>query len=291
MKSSIISLLFSLPLFASAQQPIGHLTIFSEDGDKFFVVLNGEKQNTEAQSNLRIEDLPQPYYSAKIIFEDPSIPPITKKDLQVSDVDGNMMDVTYRIRKDKAGKVKLTPYSAIAVQPDFKPSAGTTVYRYGNPSQTTTTTTTSSGANASINVNGLSMSIQIDDPSEERTTVTRTRTTTTTTTTGSNYGNEVKPANCGWPMKSGDFSAAKGSIEKSSFEESKLSTAKSIISANCLSSDQVVEICRLFDFEATKLTFAKLAYKKVTDPKNYFKVNDVFDFDSSKQELNNYISH
>ena len=72
MKSFLFSVLLLIPALLSAQQQIGHLTIFSEDGDKFFVMLNGEKQNTMAQSNLRIEDLPQPYYSAKIIFEDGS---------------------------------------------------------------------------------------------------------------------------------------------------------------------------------------------------------------------------
>ena len=56
----------SLP-FAQNQRT-GNLTIFSEDGDKFYLVLNGEKQNDIPQSNIRIEELPQPYYSARIIL-------------------------------------------------------------------------------------------------------------------------------------------------------------------------------------------------------------------------------
>ncbi|MBK8658244.1 MAG: hypothetical protein IPN22_05070 [Bacteroidetes bacterium] len=78
-----LTLPFALLLFtvtAIAQpQPVGHLTIFSEDGDKFFLILNGERQNNVAQTNLRVEDLPQPYYSAKIIFEDKSLADISKK--------------------------------------------------------------------------------------------------------------------------------------------------------------------------------------------------------------------
>jgi len=53
-----------------AQQPVANLTIFSDSGDKFFLYLNGEKQNNVAQTNLRVEDLPQAYYSAKIVFDD-----------------------------------------------------------------------------------------------------------------------------------------------------------------------------------------------------------------------------
>ena len=103
-----------------------------------------------------------------------------------------------------------------------------------------------------------------------------------------NYDHNDSHNNCDWPMKNADFSSAKQTISSANFEDSKLSTAKGIIASNCLNTDQVVEICRLFDFEQTKLTFAKLAYKKTTDQKNYFKVNNVFDFDNSKQELSSF---
>ncbi len=299
MKSFLFSIILSFPILLSAQQRIGHLTIFSEDGDKFFVMLNGEKQNTVAQTNLRIEDLIQPYYSAKIIFEDASITPIEKKNLQITDFNGVMMDVTYRIKKDKAGKVKLQPYSAIEVRPDFVAPVGTTVHHYGSAPQNgdavTTTTTTSNAANANINVGGMNMSISIDDPNATTSTTT-TRTTTTRTTTSVNNQpvtivNNPNPNNCNYPMGSANFTSAKNTITNAKFDESKLSTAKSIISANCLSTDQIVEICNMFSFEQTKLDFAKAAYSRTTDKANYFKMSNVFDFDASKEELNSFISN
>lgn len=91
------------------------------------------------------------------------------------------------------------------------------------------------------------------------------------------------------PMSSPNFNEAKNTISKSSFDDTKLSTAKSIVSNNCLTTDQVVAICNLFSFEENKLTFAKYAYVYTTDPKNYFKVNNVFSFSSNKEELNEYI--
>ncbi len=303
MKSFLFSVILSLPLLLSAQQQIGHLTIFSEDGDKFFVMLNGEKQNTVAQSNLRIEDLPQPYYSAKIMFEDASIAPIEKKNLQLTDLNGVMMDVTYRIKKDKAGKVKLQPYSSIEVKPDFVAPSGTTVYHYGNPSNegavSTTTTTTRNTSNANINVGGMNMSISIDDP-DAVTSTTTTRTTTTRTSSSTINGQPVNTntqgqgnnnGGCIYPMNSSSFSSARSTIANANFDESKLSTAKSIIAGNCLTSDQVVEICKIFSFEQTKLDFAKAAYIKTTDKSNYFKVSNVFDFDASKEELSAFISN
>jgi hypothetical protein len=38
-------------------------------------------------------------------------------------------------------------------------------------------------------------------------------------------------------------------------------------------------------FRSTKLQFAKDAYKSVTDKNNYFLINDTFTFQSSKDDL------
>jgi hypothetical protein len=57
-----------------------------------------------------------------------------------------------------------------------------------------------------------------------------------------------------------------------------------------MSSDQVVQICNLFSFEESKLAFAKHAYRYCTDPNNYFKVNNVFSFSTSKEDLSEFIS-
>jgi len=46
----------------------------------------------------------------------------------------------------------------------------------------------------------------------------------------------------------------------------------------------------LFSFEATRLDFAKFAYKYTYDISNYYKLNDAFTFESSIEELNNFIN-
>ena len=305
MMKYVLLLALSMPLFAFAQnQRTGNLTIFSEGGDKFYLVLNGEKQNDIPQSNIRIEELPQPYYSARIIFADQSISALSKNNLMITDADGTFMDVTYKIRRDKQGKPKLNYFSSIEVQRDFIPPSGMYVHRYGESINMdvdggavtkTTTTTTTNVANASINVPGVSMNVTINDPDDAFTRTTTTRSTTTTTTTSSgDISAPTRPERgrgCnGWPMKAGDFSAARKTIQDAAFDDSKLSTAKTIVSANCLTTDQVISICGLFNFEENKLAFAKYAYKYTTDPKNYFKVGSVFVFDGSKTELNEFIS-
>lgn len=299
MKSRILLfILCAFPLFSMAQPIVGgNLTIFSEDGDKFFLVLNGERQNNVAQTNLRIEDLQQPYYNAKIIFEDNKIADITKNILVTDPGSGIPADVTYKIKKDGSGKAKLRYFSAVPVVQGYVAPSNVYVMHYGNPagsmggstvSQTTTTTTVGSNVNANMSVGGVNVNVNVNDPVMNG-TVTQT---TTTTSYSDNYtSNSRQPvvSDC-YAMKRSDFQAAKQTIENESFDESRVNTAKSIISSNCLTSDQVLELCQLFSFEQSKLDVAKCAYGKTVDQNNYFKVVNAFTFSSSKDELNKYIS-
>lgn len=91
-------------------------------------------------------------------------------------------------------------------------------------------------------------------------------------------------------MKKDDYSDLKKSINNRNFEASNSATLKTAIDNNYFTSDQVVELLRYFTFEDTKLDIAKYIYKKVCDPGNFFKVYEIFDYDSSVQELKNYIS-
>jgi hypothetical protein len=290
--------------------PTANLTIFSEDGNKFFLILNGERQNNVAQTNIRVEELVQPYYSCKIIFEDKALGEISKSVLMVRDAENLPVDVTYKIKTDKNnGKKTLKFFSQEPVRPDYIVPSNVMVYHWGQPTpapvvqQTTTTTTTTGTPGANVNVNmgglGVGVNININDPVIQGST-----TTTTTTTSSSSHTTTTNPARPGQPaprpnvygdcsysysMNPKDFDEAKATIKESSFEETKLSTAKEIISSNCLYADQVAQICKLFGFEDSKLDFAKYAYNHTIDRSNYFKVNNVFGFSSSKEELSNYI--
>ena len=93
-------------------------------------------------------------------------------------------------------------------------------------------------------------------------------------------------SNC---MSQKDFNVAKQTISNSSFDHVKLETAKTILGVNYINTDQVMELCHLFDFEATKLDFARFAYDRTTDKNTYYKVGNVFDFDASRSALNQFL--
>ncbi|MGV3697433.1 DUF4476 domain-containing protein [Flavobacterium sp.] len=293
----------------SQRGPVGHLTIFSEDGDKFTLILNGEVINDVPQTNLRVEDLDQPYYNAKIRFEDKSLMDLTKNNLELTDIDGIFCDVTYKIKRDKnnKSKMKMNYFSSIPVRPNFIPASNVHVIHYGQPapqqvivqpvggvSQTTTTTTTQSGGasvGVGMNVGGINMGISINEGTGSGTI------TQTTTTTTSHSGNvaivESQPIirGCGGNscMTSGNFNAALATIKKQSFEDTRLKTAKQVVSANCLNVDQIMQIANTFNFEDNKLDFAKYAYSYCIEPRNYFKLNGIFSFSSNVDELSDYV--
>jgi hypothetical protein len=310
MKTKITLVLFFLLVttlgFAQPGLNVGHLTIFSENGDKFYLILNGEKQNDIAQTNLRLEDLNQPFYNARIIFQDKTLSDIVKNNLQIADVDGIFKDVSYKIKRDKnlQTKMKMNFFSMIDVIPNFIPPSNVYVVHYGEPrqqnvgfNQTTTTTSVGQGVSvgANVNIGGVNMNVSIQDPMGG-TTVTET---TTVHSTGGfnnnqNFNNdEPRARGCAnrVPMNNRDFSSAFETVKNLGFDDTRLKTAKQIVSNNCMNTSQINQICSTFGFEVSKLDFAKFAFDFCVEPRNYFKINNVFEFSSSVDELNEYIQN
>ncbi len=68
-----------LPLWAMAQTTPSNLQIFSQDGDSFYIFLNGQQQNTEPVSSINLSDLQNSGYQIKIVFINNSLAPIERR--------------------------------------------------------------------------------------------------------------------------------------------------------------------------------------------------------------------
>ena len=79
-------------------------------------------------------------------------------------------------------------------------------------------------------------------------------------------------------------------LEQATFDSSMRKLAKEKIDDNYFTSEQIAKIIRLFSFDSSKLDIAKYAYKKVVDQDNYSIVFKEFDFESSIEELSEYIN-
>ena len=84
-----------------------------------------------------------------------------------------------------------------------------------------------------------------------------------------------------------DVNAIRNAIEEESFSDDKIIVAKQALKGKCMSVQNIIYISESFDFEDGKLEFAKFAYNCTYDIDNFYQVNKIFSFSSSKEELTN----
>lgn len=90
-------------------------------------------------------------------------------------------------------------------------------------------------------------------------------------------------------MSPRDYENACQIISNESFDSSKLTVAKQVVSSNPMTAAQILGICKMFSFESNKLEFAKFAYPYCIEPNRYYLLNEAFSYESSKRELDEYI--
>ncbi len=291
---------------------------FTDEGERFSIIINGLKYNEEPGTNVRAEGLKGEFFKVKAIFDDEAL---GQTDFNITLEPG--METTINIKKNNKGKyvgrymgsvpISESTYQPPVAQQPVVPAAPQPV-QTGTVTQTTSTTTTSAGmvpagAGVSIGINvneengSMNMNMTGYDNSGSAASQTTTVTTTTTTSTTEHVQTPGEPNHttpqylpgyngaigCEPPVDNSQFNSMKGSIESKSFEDSKIKIAKQILNNSCLLSSQVKEIMLLFTFEETRLDFAKFAYGRTYDLGNYYVVNDAFTFESSIDELNDYI--
>nr|MBK9650340.1 DUF4476 domain-containing protein [Bacteroidota bacterium] len=299
--------------FAATGQS-SNAVLFTENGEQFTVILNGLRKNDKPQTNVKLTGLTSTQYKLKIIFVDTKIPELaTNLFLEPG------TERSFSVKKNTKGTYVLRMISEDAIATDVTTSepnyqqqnqAQPSAVQQSDVVQTTVTTTddgTSGGAainmGISISDNGVSINASGFDTDANGHVNSTTTTTTTTTTSHSTVSGNIPPPpppptylpgyngpiGCPVPMSKQDFNDLKSTVSSKSFEETKLTIAKQVLQNHCLLTSQVKELCALFTFEENKLEYAKYAYDYTYDIGNYFKVNDVFTFESSTEELNQYI--
>lgn len=314
------------------------VTIFSEDGHKFWVILDGVKKTPEPQTSVQLLDLKDDYIRVKVIFEDEKIKDINQT-IATKDYDGKHTHSKYVLKTAKAGKMvmRIHSYEPITYEKEITTVIPTQIpqtqdtkfqvkelnniatdVKVTNP-ETKENINFNFGVNTSDADNNLGIQLQIETPEENISTQTQiSNNQISISNSVDNRANRQterkhfeKPAakkpqtteqqthyvmpgysgkiGCPWPMSNENFLNAKHSISSKSFEDSKLTIAKQIVSSNCLLSSQVKEIITIFNFEDTKLEFAKFAFDYVYDISNFYLLNDAFKFSSSIDELDEHI--
>lgn len=316
----LLLMIAALTQFSSFAQVKSNLVFFSEQGERFTIILNGIRQNPSTETNVIVTDLIAPNYKLKVIFEDSTL----------GELDKNLMfqqgnESTFVIKRNNKNEYVVRWMNDVPIAQALPPAPGQQVVVYTTqaaPPPTTTvtqTTTTVTDAYGEPQQGNVSMGININDPgmgvdihmnvdgngnsTGSQVTTTQTTTSYSTTTTTDDYQQTYPqpqqqayvmpgyngPVGCAYPMSPGDFQGVKQSIAGKSFDDTRLTIAKQVIASNCLLSDQVKEIMMIFTFEETRLDLAKYAYGYTFDTGNYYRLNDAFTFESSIEELSRYI--
>lgn len=105
-----------------------------------------------------------------------------------------------------------------------------------------------------------------------------------------NSSGYVGPCNCLIPMSRESFRQALWTLQRESFDQTRLEMAKQIARQNCLLAQDVKEMVALLEFESNRLALAKFAYDYTHDLSNYFVVAESFQFSSSRDELMRYMN-
>ena len=92
-------------------------------------------------------------------------------------------------------------------------------------------------------------------------------------------------------MSDQSFSALMETMQKESFENTRLKLLKQSVDGNYFTTSQVKQLVTLFTFDENKLDIAKYMYRNTIDRENYFQLYDSFFFSRSKEDLAAYIQN
>ncbi|MDQ3108466.1 MAG: DUF4476 domain-containing protein [Bacteroidota bacterium] len=195
-KISLLSVFLLTAMYTFAQVSNNNLVVFSQDGDKFSLIVNGLRQNEKPETNVKVTRLNAANYKVRVIFENAGLAPIDQN-VFMSDAGEPVTnkEFTYVIANTKKG-MKLRGQSVADITPQGAAAPGQVIYVFNpsgnaNPYSTTTTTTTGSTTTTGTGTTtGVTMTTTPPPAQQTTTTVTdgmggtNSSTTTTTTTTG-----------------------------------------------------------------------------------------------------------
>ena len=259
--STLLVLLFTLQAMAQYSR---NLVLLSGNDEPMQVFLNGKPVNRQPLKELRITGLTENYYQIKIRFAH-SRSHSFSAELYVPP----MSEIVYEIfppnrRYQRSEFLIKAVYPVAEDLPYYNPDA---VFSYGNGMNNNGGQNIQNGQ-INININNTAGGPVVYVPGYEG------------------------AVGCTPPVTPERYENMLHAVKKQAFDESKLRVAKQIIKQNdCMTVNQLVGIIRLLDFEKNKLELAKYAYHYIYDLENYYKVNNIFDFESSIRKLDAYIKN
>jgi hypothetical protein len=255
----------------------GALSFLADEGDNFFLYIGTQQINTVAQSKIRVEGLEQLFYPIRIVFANNKLGFIQKSNLSVSDGDDNLMDVTYKVSRS-GNSNRLRFYSINPVRPNAVVVPGTYVYSWGSQTRPVYVDEVKSITNPAQPASPVAQTVPASQPEPVVPTKPVASKPEPVVPEKSTFIREPDNWTCSneWPMWKLDFQQARTKMSALKSVAEKMTQAEQVIANNCLNTDQVIELARLFEAEADRLALVKKAFPRTIDYKNYNRAASLF---------------
>jgi hypothetical protein len=296
----LVILLFLYASAVVAQK--AEVFLFTEDHQKVTIKLNGELLHSTPSDAIKITGLKDDYYKLVLIFQNSSI---GEKEFDLALQQG--MLTSYSIRKNNNGDYVLRYLSQVPINDAEKSSPSQLLIEYNEkvkgPSAPAIITASdqklsessteiepvatddidapgSSGhANSVSDEDGCETVIVASYPIQNVAALIPILAT--------NYSGATK---CAKPDDAEVYAKFLDELLSKKDESTRLTFVKNNLSTHCFYAAQVRNLCEQFSFEDDRLEIAKAAFQYTYDVDNYHLLHDIFNFETSIEELNTYIS-
>jgi len=309
-----VFLLVSTNLFSQSS----NLIVFTNNPvQKFRLLINGNLQINSFEENVRVENMEAGIYLVRVIFENRLLGYIEKS---ITVRPNTEKIYTFIQQRPLQGRRRIdqgpgtsplvlelvSELPRFSVDDEYMGDAND-----ANDAVSYTTTQSPDGTNGgikyengnvvigndnnniSIGTKGIDFNIDIDNIIEKITNENSAdKQNGNKQTTQNNEITEIsenQSNNCSPSFSDTQFLQITKSLQRETMESKRLAAAKYVSNNNCLLTKQVRDIVHLFNFENNRVEFAKFAYSRVADKENYALLLDSFKFETSKQEIKEYI--
>lgn len=284
MKKLILTLLMfnSIILFS---QGFYNVVVFSEDGEKFVLFINGIQQNNEPQSNVQATNLTAQVSNLRLEFTNLAYP-VLKQNLYAEPG----FEHTMRVKKTKKKAIKLQYFGKTPLSGNNTDSHTNSIENNtASESSEVTTNTVTQPAENSINVIDVNVGNNTTVVNVIQSNNSSPKYPNQNTTMPVDNVSSSNSSGCVTPMSVASFESFKKLVQEKPFSETKLSTAKAGTKNTCLTSEQIKSICDLFMVDNDKLDYAKYAYQYCFNKSNYVIVSKAFKFTNTTKEFNTFL--
>ena len=299
-KLRLLSLLFLLSSSLSAQK--AEVLLFTEDHEAISVRLNGELLHSNPASEIRITGLKDDYYKLVLVFQNKAL---GEKSFDLALQQG--MLTTYGIRKNHNGDYVLRFISQLPLSEAEKSSSTQLLIAYKEKAIANAAPPISKASESASFEKDAELSPVIHseiDPQNNLDDAPETQNDQSCETvvivsgpensrsslpvlTATNYSGATK---CSRPDSAEFYSALVEALLLKKDDAERLKFVKNNLTGHCFYAVQVRYLCEQFSFEDDRLEIAKAAYKHTYDIGNYPVIHDVFNFETTIEELNAFIS-